>query len=302
MKESEQKIRGQWFTPDNIADEIVKMTPNDWWSKGILEPTCGNGNLVIRILDEKVKNGLTPEEALNTTWANEIDEKYAIECSERVREWAEDKGITTQWTCMNEDAQSYDFSHIPYEYVWTNLPFGSFDGNLNQFLPNRITKNVVKAEGILITKTTTFKKFIKDYKIVDFPGIAFKCQISHYDLNYTECKSWIDKYKSIMTKECKWEVKDNSYTHVVINYSHTSSLLVIKERSYYDKKGKLPTHNILLKLTDDEYNKLISYKIPQIYNEYQNERITYGIYRLSNILKSLINEALREAEQSESKE
>ena len=54
MKETEQKIRGQWFTPDNIADEMVKMTPNDWWSKGILEPTCGNGNLVIRILDEKM--------------------------------------------------------------------------------------------------------------------------------------------------------------------------------------------------------------------------------------------------------
>lgn len=86
MKETIQKIRGQWFTPDNIADEMVKMTPTDWWSKGILEPTCGNGNLVIRILDEKVKYGLTPQEALNTTWANEIDEKYAIECSERVRE------------------------------------------------------------------------------------------------------------------------------------------------------------------------------------------------------------------------
>lgn len=64
-KETERKIKGQWFTPDNIADEMVNMTPTDWWSKGIFEPTCGNGNLVIRILDEKVKHGLTPQEALN---------------------------------------------------------------------------------------------------------------------------------------------------------------------------------------------------------------------------------------------
>lgn len=293
MKETIQKIRGQWFTPDNIADEMVKMTPNDWWSKGILEPTCGNGNLVIRILDEKVKYGLTPQEALNTTWANEIDEKYAIECSERVREWAEDKGIHTQWTCMNEDAQTYDFSQIPYEYVWTNLPFGSFNKvNLNQFLPNRITKNVVKSEGILITKPTTFKKFVKEYKIVDFPGVAVKCQISHYDLKCTESKCWMDKYKSIMNKNCKWVVKDNSYTHVIPLFKGGNTLLHIYDRLYYDKKGKLPCSRILLKLTNDEYNKLISYKIPQIYNDYLIEQSSYTFCRQSTIIKSLINEAL----------
>lgn len=292
MKETIKKIRGQWFTPDNVADEMVKMTPNDWWSKGILEPTCGNGNLVIRILDEKVKHGLTPEEALNTTWANEIDEKYAIECSERVREWAEDKGITTHWTCMNEDAQTYNFSQIPYEYVWTNLPFGSFNGNLNQYLPNRITKNVVKSEGILISKATSFKKFVKDYKIIDFPGIAIKCQISYYDLNCACSKCWMDKYKSIMSKVCKLVVKDNSYTHVIPLLFGGNTILHIYDRSYYDKKGKLPLHHILLKLTNDEYKKLISYKIPKIYNDYMIEQSSYSFYRQSTIVKSLINEAL----------
>lgn len=291
MKESKQKILGQWFTPENVADEMVNMTPDTWWTKGILEPTCGNGNLVIRILDEKVKHGLTPEEALNTTWANEIDEKYAIECSERVREWAEDKGIHTQWTCMNEDAMSYDFSQIPYEYVLTNLPFGSWKYSK---LPNKITKNVVKSEGILITKPTTYKKFVKEYKIVDFPGIFYKVQISHYDLKCTESKSWMDKYKSIMTNaKCKWEVNDNSYTHVIILQTGKNKLLLINDRSFYDKKGKLPhDHLILLKLTDDEYNKLISYKIPDLYNEYEKEYKTYCFYRNKKIVISLINEAL----------
>ena len=290
MKETEQKIKGQWFTPENIADEMVNMTPDTWWSKGILEPTCGNGNLVIRILDEKLKHGLTPEEALNTTFANEFDEKYAIECSERVRAWAEDKGIHTQWTCMNEDAKTYDFSQIPYEYVWTNLPFGSFK---NSQLPNFITKNVVKSEGILITKPTTYKKFVKEYKIIDFPGIFYKVQISYYDLKCTESKSWMDKYKSIMTNEkCKWEVKDNSYTHVLILLTAKNKIMPIYERSFYDKKGKLPLHRILLKLTDDEYNKLISYKIPKLYNEFEKEFKTYTICRNKKIIVSLINEAL----------
>lgn len=290
MKESEQKIKGQWFTPDNVADEMVNMTPDTWWTKGILEPTCGNGNLVIRILDEKVKQGLTTEEALNTTFANEFDEKYAIECTERVREWAEDKGIHTQWTCMNEDAQTYDFSQIPYEYVWTNLPFGSWN---NSYLPNFITKNVVKSEGILITKPTTYKKFVKEYKIVDFPGIFYKVQISYYDLKCTESKSWMDKYKSIMMDEkCKWEVNDNSYTHVLILLTTRNGIMPIYDRSIYDKKGKLPHNRILLKLTNDEYNKLISYKIPKLYNDYEKEYKRYCFCRNKKIVISLINAAL----------
>lgn len=290
MKESEQKIKGQWFTPDNVADEMVNMTPDTWWTKGILEPTCGNGNLVIRILDEKVKHGLTTEEALNTTFANEFDEKYAIECTERVREWAENKGIHTQWTCMNEDAQTYDFSQIPYENVWTNLPFGSWK---NSYLPNFITKNVVKSEGILITKTTTYKKFVKEYKIVDFPGIFYKVQISYYDLKCTKSKSWLDKYKSIMTDEkCKWVVNDNSYTHVLPLLTSRNKIMPIYNRSVYDKKGKLPHSRILLKLTDDEYNKLISYKIPKLYIDYEKEYKTYCFCRNKKIVISLINEAL----------
>ena len=289
MKETIQKIRGQWFTPDNIIDEMVKMTPTDWWSKGILEPTCGNGNLVIRILDEKVKYGLTPQEALNTTWANEIDEKYAIECSERVREWAEDKGITTHWTCMNEDAQSYNFSQIPYEFVWTNLPFGSYGGSMYK-LPNRISNNVVKSEGILITKPTTFKKFVKDYRIIDFPGIAFKCQISHYDLKCSESKFWMDKYKSLMSSECKWKVLDNTYNYVVLINTHSNKLLCIKSKEFYDNRN-LPANRILLKLTNDEYKKLISYSSP-LYEEYYKELTNYSINRNTNILYGFINEAL----------
>lgn len=290
MKETDQKIKGQWFTPENVADEMVNMTPDTWWTKGILEPTCGNGNLVLRILDEKVKHGLTPEESLNTTWANEFDEKYAIECTERVRKWAEDKGIHTQWTCMIEDAETYDFSKIPYEYVWTNLPFGSWK---NAQLPKNITKNVVKSEGILITKPTTYKKHIKDYKIIDFPGIFYKVQISHYDLKCSESKSWLDKYKSIMTDEkCKWEVNDNSYTHVLILLTGKNNLLLIYDRSFYDKKGRVPHHSVLLKLTDDEYNKLISYKIPDLYNDYEKEYKTYSFCRNKKIIVSLINEAL----------
>lgn len=295
-KETERKIKGQWFTPDNIADEMVNMTPDEWWSKGILEPTCGNGNLVIRILDEKVKHGLTPEQALNTTFANELDTKCANECTDRVNKWAIDKGIiNTQWKCMNEDAIKYDFSKLPYDYVWTNLPFGSFGGNCVH-LPYNITKNVVKSEAILISKPTTFNKYVKDYKIIQFPQIAFKCQISHYDLNCKESKSWLDKYKSLMSDTCKWEVKDNSYNYVVMIMCNNHNMLGVKTKEYYDKKGSLPRRYILLKLTDEEYEKLISYSNNK-YEEYNKEFRNYTIFRNRNILYGYINEALNDKEE-----
>lgn len=290
-KESERKQKGQYFTPDTVADEMVNMTPDEWWSAGILEPTCGNGNLVIRILNEKLIHGLTAEQALSTTFANEIDKKYADECTERVRQWAIEHNVDTQWKCMNEDAKTYDFSQITYDYVWTNLPFGSW---ISAQLPKQIAKNVVKSEAILISKATAFKKFIKEYKIVDFPGIIYKCQISHYDLNCKDSKSWLDKYRHLMDDECKWVVTDNSYTHVCsLLYGHGAEdpLIGICSRDYYDKKGRLPGHCILLKLTDEEFNKLTTYSDPA-YNEYNKEFRCYTLRRNHNILYGFINKAL----------
>ena len=290
-KESERKQKGQYFTPDTVADEMVNMTPDEWWSAGILEPTCGNGNLVIRILNEKLNHGLTAEQALSTTFANELDKKYADECTERVRQWAREHNVDTQWTCMNEDAKTYNFSQIHYDYVWTNLPFGSW---IYSQLPKQIAKNVVKSEAILISKANTFKKFIKEYKIVDFPGICWKCQISHYDLNCKDSKSWLDKYRHLMDDNCKWVVTDNSYTHVCsLLYGHGAEdlLIGICSRDYYDKKGRLIYKRILLKLTDEEFNKLLTYSDPE-YEEYNKEFRLYSMYKQCKILYGFINKAL----------
>ena len=289
-KETERKIKGQWFTPDTIADDMVKMTPESWWTEGILEPTCGDGNLVIRILNEKVNHGLSPEEALRSTFANELDKRYADQCTERVRAWAKDQGIDTDWICMNEDAKTFDFSQLPYEYVWTNLPFGSW--KISQ-LPAKIAKNTVKNEAILISKATSFSKFVREYRIVDFPGIAFKAQISHYDRNCKESKSWLDKYKPLIADRCKWEVRDDSYTHVAVIYSNHPSLLRLFSREYYYRKGKVPSRCILLKLTDEEYKKLTEYT-DVTYEEYNREFRLYLKRRNQRILYGFINKALSE--------
>ena len=74
MKETEQKQKGQWMTPDDIAKHMIDFAPQEWYKDNILEPTAGNGQLVIQILNRKVELGMTPQEAIDTTYANEFDE------------------------------------------------------------------------------------------------------------------------------------------------------------------------------------------------------------------------------------
>ena len=93
-----------------------------------------------------------------------------------------------------------------------------------------------------------------------------------------------------MSSECKWKVLDNTYNYVVLINTHINKLLCIKSKEFYDNRN-LPSKRILLKLTNDEYKKLISYSSP-LYEEYYKELTNYSINRNTNILYGFINEAL----------
>ena len=100
-----------------------------------------------------------------------------------------------------------------------------------------------------------------------------------------------------MNDSCKWVVDDDSYTHVVImllGHGAEDALLGICSRDRYDKKGKLPSKCIKLKLTDTEYNKLTSYTNP-LYEDYRAEQYTLTLYVNVNILYGYINKALSNA-------
>lgn len=134
---------------------------------------------------------MNPSQALATTCANEIDPEDADLVTSRVREWY---GQDTDWHCYAEDAVKWhpDFS---YDYVWTNIPFGSWS---HSNLPRQIVRNIVKSEAILISKINTFKKHIRDSIFMEFPGICYWVAISHYDANYTgHSKFWLDAYPTL---------------------------------------------------------------------------------------------------------
>ena len=60
---------GEVFTPTYIVDEMLDLLPEWVWTDPthcFLEPSCGNGQFLVRILDRRIKGGIKVENALNT--------------------------------------------------------------------------------------------------------------------------------------------------------------------------------------------------------------------------------------------
>lgn len=124
--ESEQKKKGQYFTPDDIVDRMINFTDLNW-KRNIYEPTAGDGNIVMKILDKKVSEGLTPQEAIDTTYANEFDTAVYDQLTARVKAYCDLNNINYRPENMtNQDARTCKpASDGKYEII-TNPPYGSW--------------------------------------------------------------------------------------------------------------------------------------------------------------------------------
>ena len=91
MKLTKSKERvsefGEVFTPEHIVLDMIKLIPdNNWCDKSfiVLEPTCGNGNFVVEVIQKKIDSGLTLYDALNTTFGMDIMHDNIQECIDRI--------------------------------------------------------------------------------------------------------------------------------------------------------------------------------------------------------------------------
>jgi hypothetical protein len=91
MKLTKSKERvsefGEVFTPENIVFDMIKLIPDDKWKDPsfiVLEPTCGNGNFVVEVIQKKIDSGLSVYNALNTTFGMDIMDDNIQECICRV--------------------------------------------------------------------------------------------------------------------------------------------------------------------------------------------------------------------------
>lgn len=60
---SEERIKqnGEVFTPRQLVDEILDKLPPEVWqpNKTFLDPSCGDGNFLVRVLDRKLDKTVT---------------------------------------------------------------------------------------------------------------------------------------------------------------------------------------------------------------------------------------------------
>lgn len=71
---SRKKLAGQFSTPKDLADLLVRITIEDR-QKAVHDPCCGTGTISRATYDLKREVGLNVKEALSTTWASD---KYAF--------------------------------------------------------------------------------------------------------------------------------------------------------------------------------------------------------------------------------
>lgn len=89
------KALGEVFTPAALVSEMLDKLPADCWlpDKTFLEPSCGNGNFLVQILQRKLNNNHQPLQALSTIYGVDIMKDNVIESRKRMLQIAIDGGL-----------------------------------------------------------------------------------------------------------------------------------------------------------------------------------------------------------------
>lgn len=89
MSKTKERVKqtGEVFTPEWLVDEMLDKLPHSLFSdptKTYLDPACGDGNILVRVLRRKIDNGSTPLQALQTTFGVDIMPDNVQECRKRL--------------------------------------------------------------------------------------------------------------------------------------------------------------------------------------------------------------------------
>ena len=98
IKESRATRRRQTaecFTPKTLVQEILVKLPEDVWQedKTFLDPSCGNGNILLEVLRTKLDHGINSLFCLQNIYGTDIMEDNIYECRLRLLKLIQDRGF-----------------------------------------------------------------------------------------------------------------------------------------------------------------------------------------------------------------
>lgn len=107
---SKERIKqtGEVFTPIKLVDEILNKLPQDLFNdptKTFIDPACGDGNFLVRVIAFKIQYGSTIQQALETTYGVDIMEDNVQACRERLLTLAD-----------NYDTECFGYTEIEKKY------------------------------------------------------------------------------------------------------------------------------------------------------------------------------------------
>jgi SAM-dependent methyltransferase len=130
------KQRGEVFTPTKLVSEMLDELPPEEFivkTKTFLDNACGNGQFLFAVLERKMKNGSTHEEALKTIYGCELDFNNAEECRKRLLKGSVSPKLRAIVDHNIICADALDQNHVG----WAEVGF-YWDANNKPILPNDI--------------------------------------------------------------------------------------------------------------------------------------------------------------------
>lgn len=78
---------GEVFTPQWLVDEMLDSYPEEAYADpelSFIDPTCGDGNFLVRVLERKVSNGISISQALANVYGIDILPDNVYACRKRL--------------------------------------------------------------------------------------------------------------------------------------------------------------------------------------------------------------------------
>lgn len=126
-RERRRKLTGENFTPPTLVNEMLNKLPSTVWQEGktYLDPSCGNGNFLVEVLNRKIEiYHHNPLEALKTIYGVDLMQDNVSECQVRLlSEVMEYEPLTrehvvavlTNIICHDALTYNFEFDKVPTE-------------------------------------------------------------------------------------------------------------------------------------------------------------------------------------------
>lgn len=97
---SKERVKelGEVYTPDNLVSDMVDQIDPKFWSvnKTFFEPSCGNGNFLVKILEIKIDKTNDILGSLNSIYGIDIMNDNIIEAKTRMLKVCVEKGLNLE--------------------------------------------------------------------------------------------------------------------------------------------------------------------------------------------------------------